>query len=296
MKNVDSIAQQAAADGLAPATYMKNILAELAPTLRQPSDRSVPIYKPELGRALLHESILYLFRSMSQLVSYEAAYSKRQFSWSAVTLYYSNYFSVLSMNRLAGAAVSTIANQGETYEVTADQAQSHFVIKKIHKNNHQLIWEKNYALYSDFSWHNQAYDGSIVKIQPGDRCRHYERKKREYLNYHPDSYRELFESGTKRKEISSLFGQSYMSNPTNLALLPFPDDWSGIIATLESSATARQLVILEILKKVFQQLQPNSRQVLVDYNKMFSKNIMSQAPFKSKLRMIFQNRIKEFLD
>jgi|SRR5919199_5812363 hypothetical protein len=84
--DVKSIASRVSADGLSPAPYVKEVLNENSIILPKNKGETTTLFRAEMSRALLHESILYLLRSMSQIVSYEAAYTKHQFSWAAVTL------------------------------------------------------------------------------------------------------------------------------------------------------------------------------------------------------------------
>ncbi|MEP0883348.1 hypothetical protein NDI49_17480 [Trichocoleus sp. ST-U3] len=292
--DVKSIASRVSADGLSPAQYVKEVLNENLMILPKNKGETTTLFRAEMSRALLHESILYLLRSMSQIVSYEAAYTKHQFSWAAVTLYYANYFSVLSMNRLAGVAIST-AN-GTSYEVKADTIQSNFFIERIAVNNHKLIWDTNYDLYSSFNWYDNSYDGTIINVPLKDR-KHTERKEREYLNYHPDSYKELFKSHKKQQNTRSFFGKYYSISPEALTLTSssFSDSFELTIANLESGAMARQTIVLEILKEVIHLLQPISKSIVVEYFQDFTRNIMSKSPFNSKLKNIFNNRIKSLL-
>jgi hypothetical protein len=123
--DVRIVATKAAIDGLSPAPYIKNLLAQYFPTLPRDIGSSTQLFSQNISRALLNEAALYLLRAMSHIVSYEAIYSKQQFSWALVTLYYANYFCVLSMNRLAGNAISS--TNGKHYEITADTIQSNWV-------------------------------------------------------------------------------------------------------------------------------------------------------------------------
>jgi hypothetical protein len=91
------------------------------------------------------------------------------------------------MNRLAGSAIST-AN-GHNYKIVRTEVQSNFLVERTKVNNHKEIWQDNYNLYADFNWHDNLYDGIIIKVIANQD--HYERKSREYINYHPDSYEEL---------------------------------------------------------------------------------------------------------
>lgn len=196
--DIRTVALNASADGLSPAPYVKDVLSHRFPILPTKIGQNNSLFSPEMSRALLHESLLYFLRSLSQIIGYEAAYKKSQFSWALVTLYYANYFCVLSLNRLAGKAIST--TQKNSYEVTSNPIQSDFLVEKVSVNNHQSIWKTNYELYSQFNWHDNSYDGIIVRVSPANRD-HYERKNREFVNYHPDSYKELFLSNSKRKNI-----------------------------------------------------------------------------------------------
>ncbi|NJL22973.1 MAG: hypothetical protein HC895_22565 [Leptolyngbyaceae cyanobacterium SM1_3_5] len=127
--DVKSVAVKAGADGLSPAPYVKEILDQNFLVLPETIGKSYSLFSQDMSRALLHEALLYLLRSMSHAVCYEAIYSKHQFSWALVTLYYSNYFCALSMNRLAGRAISTATN-GKSYEIISSAIQSSFSIKK----------------------------------------------------------------------------------------------------------------------------------------------------------------------
>lgn len=285
-----SVAMKAGADGLSPADYVKNILSQNFPLLPNKIGSIEPLFSPDMSRALLHESLLYLLRSMSHIVSYEAIYSKHQFSWALVTLYYSNYFCALSMNRLAGKAIST--TNGNSYEVVSEAVQSSFSVERIAVNNHKLVWETNYDLYSGFNWLDTSCDGIIVKVITKD---HYERKSREWINYHPDSYKELFKPKSNKKSIISFFGKNYNSSPATVVLLPFSDNMEKMIANFECRAIARQTIILTIFCEISKILQPTSKAILRDYFNNFSKNIMSQSPFNSKLKSTFQSLISDLL-
>jgi hypothetical protein len=159
-----SLAIQAGADNLSPARYIKDVLAASSPVLPISTGDNVflPGISPDIGRALLNEAIRYILRSMSQLVSYEVIYNKRQFSWALVTLYYSNYFSVLSMNRLAGSAISTVEQSAKHYEIAA--VPNRFTITRINRNNHELVWKTNYRLYQNFNWSDSSCDETIINV------------------------------------------------------------------------------------------------------------------------------------
>jgi len=284
-----SVATKAAADGLSPAPYVKNLLIEYFPTLPRDVGSSTQLFSQDIGRALLNESVLYLLRAMSHMVSYEVIYSKHQFSWALVTLYYANYFCALSMNRLAGKAISS-AN-GKHYEVTADRIQSSFQIKRIGVNNHTLVWDTNYNLYADFNWQDSSYNGTLIKVSNRN---HFERKLRENINYHPDSYKELF-SSRSNKNLLSCFGKNYWVSPTTVLLLPFPNETEKDIANLECRSIGRQIILLTILGEIKKILQPSSKSILVGYFNNFSKNIMNRPPFNSKLKLMFQSLIQDCL-
>jgi hypothetical protein len=286
-----SVAMRAGADGLSPAPYVKDILSQNFLSLPSNVGTRSTFFSQSMSRALLHESVLYLLRAMSQMVSYEAVYTKHQFSWALVTLYYSNYFSALSMNRLAGRAIST--TNGRSYDITADTIQSNFFIERITANNHISVWSTNYSLYASFNWQDSSYDGTLIKVNIGSQD-HYERKSREFINYHPDSYKELLQSKS-RENLISFFGKYYNSSPSTVMLLPFTNDMEKVVANLECRAVGRQVIVLRILREVFNILQPTSKKIVSQYFSGFSKNIMSRPPFNSKLKIVFQELIKDFL-
>lgn len=287
--DVRSIAMRAAADGLSPAPYVKDILGQNFPSLPVNVGTTGTLFSQSLSRALLHESLLYLLRAMSHMVSYEAIYTKHQFSWALVTLYYSNYFSALSMNRLAGRAIST--TNGKSFDIIADIIQSNYLIERIATNNHVSVWSTNYDLYASFNWQDSSYDGTLIRVNVKD---HYERKSREFINYHPDSYKELFKSRSKGN-LMSCFGKNYCTSPSTVMLLPFSNDIERMIATLECRAIGRQVIILSITREIFNILQPTSKEIVSEYFIGFSKNIMNRSPFNSKLKAIFQSLVKDFL-
>ena len=287
--DVRSIATSAAVDGLSPAPYVKTILGQNFPSLPVNVGNTGTLFSQDLSRAILHESLLYLLRAMSHMVSYESIYTKHQFSWALVTLYYSNYFSALSMNRLAGRAIST--TNGKSFDIVADRVQSNYLIERITTNNHKLVWSTNYDLYSSFNWKNSSYDGTLVKVNMKD---HYERKSREFVNYHPDSYKELFKSRSNGNFISC-FRRNYCTSPSTVMLLPFPGDIERMIATLECRAIGRQVIILSIIHEIFDLLQPTSKEIVSKYFISFSKNIMSRSPFNSKLKTIFHSLVNDFI-
>jgi len=286
-----SVAMRAGADGLSPAPYVKDTLSQNFLSLPSNIGTTSTLFSQSMSRALLHESVLYLLRAMSHMVSYEAVYTKHQFSWALVTLYYSNYFSALSMNRLAGRAIST--TNSRSYDITADTIQSNFLVERISANNHISVWSTNYSLYANFNWRDSSYDGILVKVNSGSQD-HYERKSREFINYHPDSYKEILKSKSRENLISS-FGKYYSSSPSTVLILPFANDLEKIVANLECRAIGRQIIILHILREVFEILQPTSREIVSQYFASFSKNIMSRSPFNSKLKIVFQELVKDFL-
>ena len=160
-----SVAQQAGALGMMPSDYVKNVLvsSSISPLIVTKISSTVLVYEAAFLRALLYESLLFLLRSMSHLVAYEVAAAKNQFSWAAVTLYYANYFSVLSMNRVAGEAISTTP-VGATYKVTLKTSPALFDIQNVEVNNHKAVWLANCRLYQTFNWRDSSLDGIIVKI------------------------------------------------------------------------------------------------------------------------------------
>ena len=256
--DVRTLAEKASIDGLSPPSYIKYFLAERAYILPKNIGDKEQIVSPIIGQAMLHEALRYLLRSMCQIVSYEVVCSKHQFSWALVTLYYSNYFSVLSMNRLAGSAIST-ANRNN-YKIARTEVQSNFWVERTKVNNHKEIWQDNYNLYANFNWHDNLYDEIIIKvIRPVNRD-HYERKSREYINYHPDSYEELFNSRSTINEINSFWGKNYTSSPTTVDLLPFSKNKiERMFAKLECRAIARQIIILTIFTEILNKLEPTSK-------------------------------------
>jgi len=288
--NARSVAIKAGADGLSPTPYVKNVLSQNFAALPNSIDSSSTLFCADISRALLHESLLYLLRAMSHIICYEAIYSKNQFSWALVTLYYSNYFCALSMNRLAGKAIST--TNGKNFEIVSSQIQSNFEVKRIKVNNHKLVWDTNYDLYSNFNWKDIFYDGVIIKVINRD---HYERKSRESINYHPDSYKEIFKTKSQQNNIASFFGKNYIDSPPNIALLPFTDDIERMIANLECRAIARQIILLTIFNEVSKILQPTSKAVLREYFRNFSNNVMNHSPFNSKLKSTFQPLINNLI-
>jgi hypothetical protein len=289
-----SVAQNAGANNLSPAPYIKDVLAQNYLVLPVNKNDTTPLFSQDISRALLHESILYVLRSMSQLVSYEAIYTKHEFSWALVTLYYSNYFSVLSMNRLAGNAVSTVKtnsnSNSNSYEISTTTNPTYFNIKKIQKNNHILVWQINYKLYGNFNWIDSSCDQIIVKVNNNN---YYEKTIREYMNYHPDSYRELLQTKTNHSVSLSFFGKNYMNKPDNIASLPFDTDLEKDIANLECRAIYRQMIVLTILREVVKILEPTSKSIVISYFRSFSKNIMDKNPFKSKLKSFFHDIIHD---
>ena len=225
---------------------------------------------------MLHEALRYLLRSMSQIASYEVICSRHQFSWALVTLYYSNYFSILSMNRLAGSAIST-TEKGPTYKVARTEVQSNFWVERINVNNHKEIWQDNYNLYADFNWHDNLYDEIIIKVIRQANRDHYERKSRERMNYYPDSYEELFNSRSTINEINSFWGKNYTTSPTTVDLLPFSKNKiEEMFAKLECRAIARQIIILTIFTEILKRLEPTSKNILMEYFNKFSKNVMTR--------------------
>jgi hypothetical protein len=286
--DVRTLAEKASIDGLSPPSYIKSFLAERAFILpRNIGDRQ-QIVSPIIGQAMLHEALRYLLRSMSQIASYEVICSRHQFSWALVTSYYSNYFSVLSMNRLAGSAIST-AN-GHNYKISRTEVQSNFCVERTKVNNHKEIWQDNYNLYADFNWHDNLYDEIIIKVIRAANKDHYERKSREYINYHPDSYEELFNSRSTINEINSFWGKNYTNSPTTVDLLPFSKNKiEEMFAKLECRAIARQIIILTIFTEILKRLEPTSKNILMDYFNKFSKNVMTRPPFSSKLKPLFQD-------
>ena len=288
--DVRTLAEKASMDGLSPPSYIKSFLAERAFILPGNIGDKEQIFSPIIGQAMLNESLRYFLRSMSQIASYEVLCSRHQFSWALVTLYYSNYFSVLSMNRLAGSAISTV--NGRNYKILRTEVQSNFCVKRINVNNHKEIWTDNYNLYADFNWHNNLYDGIIIRVIHQDNKDHYERKSREYINYHPDSYEELFNSRAKTNEINSFWGKNYTNPPTTIDLLPFPQEIEKMFAKLESRAIARQIIILSIFSEISERLEPTSKNIIKEYVNKFSKNVMTRPPFSSKLKPLFQDFFK----
>lgn len=286
-----SVAIKAAADGLSPAPYIKDTLSQSLLLLPQNINAVTQLFSQNMSRAFLHESILYLLRSMSHMVSYEALYTKHQLSWALVTLYYSNYFCVLSMNRLAGSAVSSV--NLHHFKITADsKIQSNFYIQKVKVNNHVDVWNANYQLYADFNWQDTSYDGTLIKVTTPD---HFERKTREHINYHPDSYKELFKSKSM-KDLLSYCGKNYNTSPGATAFLPYFDETEKMIAYLESRAIGRQIIVLTIMNQVKVTLESTSTAYLLQYFRSFSKNIMSKPPFNTKLKLIFQDYIVNLLN
>lgn len=284
MSNVHDLAQQTAADGLVPPKFLKNVLVGQLTQLPVSVNSTTKVFDPNISRALFHEAVVYFFRSLSQLVGYEASYQRRQLSWAGVTLYYSNYFSILSMNRLAGLAITTLPSAG-TFSVFREPTQSSFSIQRINRNNHEQVWSDNYNLYSNFSWYDTSFDGSIIKVHSSHR-QHYERRRREFLNYHPDSYQEIFSSSTKNREHTKICGSYLCSNPNNVNYL-IMEEWEETIAKLESAATARQIICLAIIAEAKEQVAFGSQSSIRESARKFSKNFMTQSPFNSKLRVLF---------
>jgi len=283
MKTVSSIATQIGSLGVVPCSCLKDILGN--GTILLPTDVKKPInhFSNDLVRAQLFEALRFGFRSLSHLVAYEALAERRQLSWSGVTLYYANYFAVLSLNRLAGRSISTL-NTGSSFELSAGSTIGNFDIKRLEVNNHKLVWTSNYDLYSDFNWRDTDYDDTIVKVR-SDPYRHYERKTREYMNYHPGSYSEIFMSSAMSSNLSRRF---YTDKPNVVWSLPL-DEEARKIALLESAACARQDIIFSIFAEVYASLQPESRLVFNGYATQFSKRVASYPPYSVKLKAMLYN-------
>lgn len=291
--DVRILATQASLDGLSPPSYIKNCLAENAGRLPQSVGDKQQFFSQNISRSMLHEALRFLLRSISQIVSYEAICSRNQFSWALVTLYYSNYFSVLSLNRLAGSAISTL--NGRNYKIIRTGIQSNFEVERIKVNNHQLIWQDNYSLYANFNWHDTSYDSIIIKVIHNVNRDHYERKSREFINYHPDSYEELFSSKSTINKMRSFWGQNYTNSPLAIELIPFQNKIEEMFAKLECRAVARQIILLNIFAETLNYLEPTSKNIVQQYFNQFSKNIIVKAPFNSKLKPLLHDFIKKLI-
>jgi hypothetical protein len=297
MSDSQQIAQLAAAEGISPTKYVKDLLIEPAmlPFLPQNVNQSITHFSPEIPRALLFEAIKFYLRSMSQLVSYETLFSKNQFSWGLVALYYSSYFSALSMNRLAGCSITTLSVSGNTFEINAGTVSGNYTIKRIRNNNHIIVWDANYRLFSNFVWIDSSLDGYIIKVTAAPN-KYLEKRRREFYNYHPESYQELSLNKGKITEVKNLKGQYYGIAPTVVSSLPLTDGWIRDIAYLESTATARHLILTKILSSVLIEMGSKSlytsERIFIDIVNDFARNMISQPPFDNKLRREFHEYVK----
>jgi len=286
MSDVTSLATKAAADGLEPLKIVKDVLTPLSIFLPNNVGEKNMIFSLELGPALLHEAFLYHFRSLCQLVAYDAAYSKKQFSWAGVTLYYSNFFSVLAMNRLAGSAVSTSTAAKRSFKISAEPVQSNYLVERVDSNNHVIVWESNYKLFDDFNWLDSSCDGIIIQV-PKIARKFYEKRSREFLNYNPTSYAEMFKTKSGLRDMQSPHGKFYTFPPTSLPALLIEDDWQKMIATLECHAIARQKIVMAILENTYNRLGPSSKRTIKQMAGAFSKNVMTMPPFRSHLKTLY---------
>ena len=291
MSDTVSLATRASADGLEPLTIVKDVLTSRSPALPTQTGTTGTLYSLELGPALLHEAFLYHFRSLYQLVAYDAAFCKKQHSWAGVTLYYSNFFSILAMNRLAGGAASTTAG-GRHFKVSAEQVQSSYTIEKIETNNHVIVWKTNYELFYNFNWRDTSCDGVVIQV-PHVARKLYEKQRREYLNYNPTSYVEMFRTGNKLRDMAAPHGRFYTFPPASIPGLLIEDEWNQTIATLECHAIARQQIVMAILEEVYIKLGSSSKRTIKGLAASFSKNIMTMTPFRSQLKTIFLDSLQE---
>lgn len=291
-----SVARQSAFLGLMPPEPVKNVLASTSVSPLLPvKGGSVRLTEAALLRALFYEAVQFLLRSMSYLVGYEAAIAKDQFSWGAVTLYYANYYCVLAMNRLAGEAVST-RQIGGTYQIRLEYPPSLFAIKCIEINNHKEVWMANARLYETFNWRDASLDGTIVRVPKAHHNDHPERKAREEINYHPQSYKEIMAGSGTHRHMKNICGKYYSIAPDILAALPIGDTFEKQIAMFECHAVARQMLLLTVLGHAFDELKshPASRYWVYDTIRQFSRNYLTHLPFKFKLKTLYQEKFDKF--
>ncbi len=290
-----SVARDASTSGLLPSGAIKSVLASASvyPLIPRAMQQLVQVNEASLQRALTYEALLFLLRSMSHLVGYEAVVASDQISWGGVTLYYSNYYAALAMNRLAGEAVSTLAGGG-SYHIERVRAPSLFEIRKSEVNNHKAVWAANFRLYENFNWRDATLDGSIVQVPSHLQFNHPERKMREEINYHPESYKEITASSSTRRRLRSICGRNYFTSPDILGSLPFTDQIERQIATFESHAVSRQILLLAIFAQIFTEMRAyqSSRSCIYEMIQSFTRNYLVHIPFRTALRI----RYKEALD
>lgn len=179
--------------------------------------------------------------------------------------------------------------------MSPEAVQSSYSIERIEQNNHILIWKTNYDLFYTFNWIDASCDGVVVQVPQLGR-NYYEKRRREYLNYHPTSYTELFKTRKGLRGMAVPHGRYYSYAPNSLPGLLFPDEWQRTIATLESYATARQVIVLAILEEAYNRLGVSSQRYVKSMVESFSKNIMTHSPFTSRLRSLYSERLAKFIE
>lgn len=113
-----------------------------------PPDDSADFYSGKLSNILLSESNLFLDRAVYQACTVRPLIREGKFSWAAATAYYSSYFSICSLVRLHGKAITWV--DGSSYLVlTDDLASGRYSVQKtrLRGGSHQHLWSVYNRLY-----------------------------------------------------------------------------------------------------------------------------------------------------
>lgn len=159
MINIDKIASYYSQAHPFHHKFLKEIFSECAfENLKESTQRQSIIKSSEilLDDVFLFEARTFLRLAIFNLLAYKYLMCGNYLAWGKVTLYYSYFYSINSLLRLAGHAVVHATNLQDkifTFHLVRETSSHNYRIMSMRESEHKFIWNTFSTLYPKLSTH-----------------------------------------------------------------------------------------------------------------------------------------------
>lgn len=174
----------------------------------------------ELKKAIFIESIDFLLKAFYNFSAQYNLAKKGYLSWSKITNYYSSFFSINSLIRLQGRAITRIWNptDGTRFFIFPYNFENNnFVIcfKNFKGGEHKIIWTQYYRLYDSYHYNNTDFE-AIYKLRNNDGRHDTEVVYRNEINYRSCyGFEEIWDPDIVNSLVKNYIFQSLNQIPTD---------------------------------------------------------------------------------
>lgn len=186
--------------------FLKDELSE-APTLFLPLKcKTEAFVSSNLINIFYKEVNLYLDKALYQYILSHRLIADGNFSWGAVSQYYSSFFAISGLVRLHEVAFVRIGSND--YEIQHDTGTVYKIRLMKTKGLHRPVWETYYKLYNNFTHENKVF---LWIVRPYMNDIYFDTNRRNDINYAPGKgYDEIYQTTAtinrlKKERASDLY-------------------------------------------------------------------------------------------